>query len=579
MYNTIDSLPLSNRAKNALKRNNIHTVDELNSLTTRDVMFMKSIGKVTLNEINDYINKGNIYNDINKYGDDIIFYFKYNDSIVDDIRIDLLKITPRVRQILETCGFDTASKIIKSQYNIPKLRRAQINVLIYNINKYAIFRMKHDYVTSQAEKIKNDIDNSFMSSFCLISLGEIIESYKDNEFDIKSLFIKYFLEALTKVEYISMTMFDERPSSIISHSDLDNILNELVSIGKITIVNNKIYYNYISIPEYLEQINQSDLDSRYKDMINLRRNGSRLSAIADKDNMSRERVRQVINKYFNFNLKFKESRFISYYEQYNISKKDFMKIFDISEISYNCFFHFLSKGKASINDLLKDPTLSSDQLDRLSNIIGKVFINDRDLISKYDVFMNFMKENFSNSAAHLDTIYETFNEYMVKNNAANYTYNSIRSIENIFTKHNFKNLLTCGSHTYRYYDKTDEEVYELLDCIDFTKYDNLEISTLKIYMDYLKLMLKYNIQNEYELYTIIKHYMDNKTFKFGKCPILKFGHGSRIDQANKLIDDYKPISQKDFVNMYNKLYGIVITTIYSDIVPLVKHRYIGKVYI
>lgn len=567
MNNSISCLNISNRAKQVLKRNGILTISELSTKTIDEISDIPYIGSAIIEELSPYVKIGYIYNHLNYYNDDLIFYFKYNDQIVDDINVRQLVLTPKIKRILRESHIELASQIIKNKYKgTERLTTRQLALLQSEINSKLIFKSTSDVAITRAIEIKKDFDNSFVSDFCGISLSQLIyvcsNSVKmDDYLTVKPLFIEQFLNALANKKSISLKALYENPSKIITNDRLKSILDYLECDKKLTLTDNIIYCTYISIDKYVDNIK----DERIKSIITLRFSGETLESIGNKFDITRERVRQIVDKTIPFDdLNINEKQYVDYYKQYNFKKEEFTTIFGVSDLCYGCFYHFLSKGTKSISDFINNKNID-DVYKYKANQFSKMVIDGTAFINKYDVLDYYMK-HMCTSPTPLNDIFNGFNNYVQSNDM--FKFNGVRVLERILAN----NYMLSGKHKYRYFDKTEKEIIDFISKIDFSKYNNIEFSSYKIYIDNLKLVKDFGLLNEYELFDILKKFYTNNNVSYGKNPVLKFGNGDRVAQINAIIDKYGPISKSELIKKYSDLYGVKPAVVGACITPLVKNR-------
>ena len=119
-------------------------------------------------------------------------------------------------------------------------------------------------------------------------------------------------------------------------------------------------------------------------------------------------------------------------------------------------------------------------------------------------------------------------------------------------------VLWSQGQQFRYYNIQSRNYNNLLEKINLSQYDGLEISTLKIFRENPELMEQYDIYDEYELYNLLKKIsdkLDNK-IKFTRMPTIEVGNINRDAQVWSLLVQNAPISIKDFSLLYEKKYGV-----------------------
>ncbi|RRD38934.1 hypothetical protein EII29_09055 [Leptotrichia sp. OH3620_COT-345] len=119
----------------------------------------------------------------------------------------------------------------------------------------------------------------------------------------------------------------------------------------------------------------------------------------------------------------------------------------------------------------------------------------------------------------------------------------------------------------RYYGKIEQTPENIIRELDFNKFKNLEISTLKLFTDYPEKMLEWDIRDEYELHNFLKKILKNCEkidLNFGKMPTLKFGNPNREMQMLDLLIELAPVSLDELVSAYEEKYGVKKETILAN---------------
>lgn len=141
---------------------------------------------------------------------------------------------------------------------------------------------------------------------------------------------------------------------------------------------------------------------------------------------------------------------------------------------------------------------------------------------------------------------------------------------------NRKDILWTTGRQIRYYNTDKSE--ELIKQLDFHQYKNKEISSKKIFLDYLDLMKDYDVRNEYELHNLLKKTLNNKNIEFGRMPTIYFGKCDREKQIKKFLSDMAPISAQDLAEAYKEAYGVEPSIFHANYIQYISEYQKNGIY-
>ena len=375
---------------------------------------------------------------------------------------------------------------------------------------------------------------------------------RDNEYNLETSIINFL-----KQKENDSTL--EEIKEAVNHEDIDLMIGSLLSLNKIAIHNEKYFYkcdysNLNSFDDYLKTVK----DSREKKIILERYSGKTLEDIAAIFNITRERVRQIVIKFFErkvidtsgpFN--FKEDRYKYLYENYELTKSQFMGIFnDLNLYSYLQMRH--SHGNKALDEVEEDTFIEPDIKKaclayNLRNYVlmnGEYVKKQRGLLVKH--FLKMLNVNIKQS-----NLVDEFNEYIKKvlpEVGEKYFIDSEFAIALAFRLD--PELISKYPSTVRYYDFYSYDFKELLDALDFSPYNNMEISSKLLFDNYDFLMKRYDIRDPYDLHYVLRclslnNSLSNLKIVFGRNPVIKIGETNRKEYVLKKWkeNDYKTLGE------------------------------------
>lgn len=130
--------------------------------------------------------------------------------------------------------------------------------------------------------------------------------------------------------------------------------------------------------------------------------------------------------------------------------------------------------------------------------------------------------------------------------------------------HHKECVLTVFPSKLRYYDCAARDVGYLVDALPFQEYVGKEFSTRVLFRDNQSLMQEFELEDEYELHSLLRYYSElaeSQSLEVPytltrRMPIIRVGEADRERQVIELAREVSPISKKDFAELYEELYGI-----------------------
>lgn len=354
---------------------------------------------------------------------------------------------------------------------------------------------------------------------------------------------------------------------------LKAMIGQLIAAKEIEYVDFRLYRCYGKFEDYLETAQVKS--ERNKIIVQRRLKGETLAEIGANYDLTRERVRQIINKtykdiqaqYFaETGLKrFDEEYYTYFYETYFFDKKEGSKWLNISPATWKYLDMLdVKQGNKSLNDAAEDPNIDVGLRLKIKNYINrnKVFIDGRWVEKKrYDLeeaAVRLLCKDNTSFDDFCDGYNKLLREHEVDFDENIYITDAVkRTRKNHLPNTNF--LLWKQNEMIRYYDVDGRDYTELLEELDLDAYEDIELSTLKFMTAHPDIMQRYDIRDQYELHNLLRKIVPEGSYndlKFGRMPMIVFGNFDRDAVVTEMLLENAPISANDFADLLYAEFGI-----------------------
>ena len=579
----VTDLPLSARSLNCLTSNGYNYVSQLTRLTYEILIDLPQMGKKSAEEVLELISKIKV-----QHGEIVPRYMILNAAgvVVHDIDIKETSLSVRAKNCLINNGYTHASKLtgisFQTLMNLPNMGNKSAREVWNFLSKTII--------ATHTSEVAENVD-VFIASL----VEEMVQAYGEEEDvwlreinSVKTLFPdvlgetliyrlyeKAFVRGVVKARILQLLEEHEgvrsnaflekwKPSHLNNTIILKEILLELESACAIEIGENMIYRQFPSITRFVKQLE----DVRVKEVLLARLEGKTLQEIGELYHLTRERVRQLSLKGLRAKPRLREDLYSYIFNNYNFSQEDLQFAFG-EPLSTYCYLEMTSTqarlARKPIEDILKDDTVSADFRRKAEKIINKDCVAiDGVLVQKRRAEL---LKGVARKCCKTVTRYEDFlREYCVQinelglGNDESFVLNE-RSCANMLNGCDY--ILWNQWRRLRYYDISEYDFTELLTVLNLKQYENLEISTLKLFRDFPNLMKQYDIQDEYELHNLLKKIWPSNEVRvnFKKMPTIEIGCADVTEQVRALLFRTAPISADDLANLYEDEYGVKAGTV------------------
>ena len=362
----------------------------------------------------------------------------------------------------------------------------------------------------------------------------------------------------------------------LTKSTVDQIINELEEVGKIT-VSDIVILKRPTLLEYAENIP----NKKHSEMFKMRLDGRTLEEIGEVcGGVTREGVRQIVRKCIvRKEVIIQEDRFRSIFETYAFSKEEFLLAFGIDEKIY-IYLHLACEcvGEIPAKQFLEDTNYPAKVRKKAEDAIYRNFfqINGKRVYKRRTDLADYVCYTYFKDEANFDVFVEKYEEVAKKlgvHEDARFIINKA-TYQNRFSE--AENVLWKYQSRFRYYDMEGYDFSALLEGMNLDRYKNVEYSTLKFFRAYPELMAEYDIRDEYELHNLLrKLYIKKEStgIVFSRMPIIEFGKVDREAQVYKLLQTLVPIDVRGFCDAYEEEYGVLARTVSGGFISgIAKYR-------
>ncbi|MFI3211517.1 MAG: sigma factor-like helix-turn-helix DNA-binding protein, partial [Peptostreptococcaceae bacterium] len=300
--------------------------------------------------------------------------------------------------------------------------------------------------------------------------------------------------------------------------------------------------------------------------------------------VTRERVRQIEKaakiKCMNNINSFVNDQYRELFINYDITQKDFLNYTKISSSDY--YFYniiFAKKDNLSVEVETNYPELNKILL-KISKKNYFLFENTY-IYDSIEAIELYCLKRYASTIVSIDEFYENQkNVLLCSKKSVSRSTRGVRTSENKYRESMF---VLWGTHSMmRYYDVNNFNFDLLLDKLNLSQYEDVEITTLKLFRENTELMESYNILNEYELHNLLKKIIGVKNeykLEFVKMPTLRFGNCNATKQIRDLLEKDMPISANEFQELYEQTYGVKASTLCGVHLKNFNHYFSNKEYL
>lgn len=619
----ISVLPLSVRAQNCLRRADIHTIGTMMDYPADEFINIRNMGVRSVEEILGFIRS--LKDGTGDYvlaeaqeqaaavvpivqepaaSDDMSTVFlDETGAIVQDIPVKELLLSVRARNSLTRNGYKFASELVGITYgelmNLQNMGVKTAEEVLAYIEKISVQR--GTCVTqNEANSSGNDLAAEMHSAY-----GEGKNVWLREIFTVKSqfpeamgetliyrLYDSVFVRGTVKAKIlqiveennneISKTALEEKlPQHLNNTTILEEILLELEAISAVEMGEVMIYRQYPSVMEFAAHIE----NDRIREVIQGRIEGKTLQEIGEQYGVTRERVRQLMQKGLRKKPYLREDKYAYLYDHYDFSLEDFVLAYDEPHETYY-YLEMISQitraKRKPLEEILTDTAVAPELRKKAERAIYKRYVSTdgvRVKMTRPDLIKHYIKINCK-SLTKFDDFVSEYNLWLDSLGLGDDPSLMIeaRTYENILNQCDY--VLWNQWRSFRYYNILEQDFEDLLSTLNLEQFEDTEFSTLKLFRDYPLLMEQYDIHDEYELHNLLKKIWvsENESVKFKKMPTIEVGSANTYNQVLTLLLQYAPITAEDLANRYEEEYGVKALTVRGNYLRALDHYFYKGVY-
>ena len=435
------------------------------------------------------------------------------------------------------------------------------NYSIYDLTYCGLSKSITDLLISNSIKIDDINEKLRNKSFISDSTYKKIIKYF-NEFimtnNIKlSLSIELLLSLIKNMYsyncFNSIELSKEIEKCNYDVSNLNELLNELLD-KKIL---KKEDDNYSLIKPKLKVEIQKIKDDSHKDMVLKKLSGRTLESIGSEYNITRERVRQIIQKEINkFSITREEEKYKEIFESYDFDCELFCDLFNVNEYVFYYLREKYKTGESEPSELIDGWNLDRRQLSILKRKYNLITYHGENLVvKKNNILLAILKQ--SDKSLEYSEIMNEYNKIIDNNNLdlEKISDSDFRNIDSILNRSAY--VLCDAGRYYRYYDIDALDENDLQSLREMMNVEPGDYSSEFFFNNNKLLMKNIDIKNEYELHNLLRKLIGNFNGKlvYSRMPDIFVDCDDKNAFVENLIHELSPISLDEFVEFVYQNYG------------------------
>lgn len=370
--------------------------------------------------------------------------------------------------------------------------------------------------------------------------------------DIKIKIIEYLQGHSQPVSLFQLVniVFQGRYSS----SVIDNALSQLFEESRIIYTSAGI----IGAPHNLSQLIEWVQDKDERDVLNLFFQGNSFPA------EQKATVQQMVRGFLQNRCPIEEDSYKKVFRKYRFTQDSFCTIFSQPVSTYIYLTQICKKGKLDWRQIRLDESQSIYVRNAaISAIASEGLLLDNQVLpcSVEEIGLYLLRQH--NAPVDKETLFLEYCNFLTQS----------APLPNVLSvsKHRFASVLSASTRTItgqagalRFRQSKERADGAMIKRLKLWQYRNQYISAEIIYKNAVAEMEKANIQNPFELITLLKQFPDicaKYHITFSKAPFLAFGSGNAIAQLQDLLKELSPISGEKLAQEYERRYGLKANTV------------------
>ena len=615
----IEDLKLSVRAYNALKRGRIDTIGQLLSRRVEKLMQIRNMGRVSLKEIIDRLMEGEKNDQPTEKQASLSELRLLMDQPIEELALSLRPYNVLNRNQIITVNA-LAGMNREQLTKLPYMSVRSVNEVCERLSAYLSAAQERGEACAEEKQMavkealpaflgetvdtvcglfpelpRETVELQAMRVWKALEMpadmdaAAFVEAVGQADFFAQQMRIKLKrLLNLHKFDGISEREMVSALSDGLSDQRLRAALNEMEAAGELRRKGNFCFPVLQTLDDYLSHIP----DERLRFCLNGKLQGETLENMAQTLGITRERVRQLVNKvirnYLPVQLCLNEDRYAALYQKYALEPTEFRVIFRERAQTWNYLNLRYQQGDLPLKRAVDDASLPREQRIRIRDYLEEansdyLNVDDQRIPLNRTALIDFVIRNFCRDTVDAAAFAELYNQFLrthgVENERMYITEDTRRYIETRLPEN--RHLLWSLNRRLRFYDIDAGDYSELLETLDLGAYHDIEISTRKFMLDYPQLMRRYNIRDEYELHNLLKKIgaeRENDTLSFGRMPMLSFGSVDRGAFMREVLMECVPCDRDTLIRAVTERTGVLPETVGATWLACVDAYYYAGAY-
>ena len=454
-----------------------------------------------------------------------------------------------------------SEKAEKIKVIIYELLNSDKNFSIYDLMYYGLSKNITELLIKNNISIDDINDELIKKDYITIgTFKKIMKSY--NEFiinnNIKLKLTDSLLFSLIKKLY-SYDSFDYEKikNDILNYNYditfLEDLLNKLINFS---VLQKEGTSYFIIKPTIEDEINRIK-NQKYKNMVRERLLGRTLESIANEYGITRERVRQIIEREINkFVITIEEEKYRKLFETYKFDCNFFCDFFDSEAYIYYYLYEKYKIGSIELYELFENYNLSRRELNVLKSRYNLISYKGENIVATKINILKAILKNAKKYMKYSDIMHE-YNKIIeyYQLDIASLNANDDRNIDGILNRSVFV-LCTFGKN-YRYYDFNSIDEDNINNLKQMLEVEAGDYSTEFFFNNNKFLMKNMGIIDEYELHNLLRKVIGNYNGKivYSRMPDILIDCNDKFEFIDKLIHKLSPIDLDEFVDYAYQNYG------------------------
>lgn len=487
-----------------------------------------------------------------------------------DANITIKEIEKNPECLKNVLGINSIGKINKIKIAIQELENSNCNneesifiLYEYDLTITIINNLKSKNITISMlrnslsiDKLVQDYDfGCKVAQRIYIALGKYDgKNYLKEKQEYHKLFLKVLYDI--NKETININEFENIETIRKLELSKEILLKNLKTLEleqKIKIFNNEIEVLYLSLDEAINNLKKQE----WKEILLENLDGKNLADIGRHLNLSRERIRQIVEKSLKHLHRVKEDKYASLFKRYRWSEEIFCTLFNCNKRVYSYLSIKYQLGNEDISKIIEQNILNDEQEKKLKQYLNLITHKNYTILANKTSLLKLILK-LSKKQMDLKDLCIKYNEIILEENFLSaglekMDLNNLHTAEALLTRTN--NIIVSFNRRYRYFDYDSLDQKDLIFLYNMLNVNDGVYSSEWFFKKYINFMEQIDIRDKYELHSLLKKFNTNEKIKFGRMPDIYINCINKQEFLIEQINLLSPISVKEFVDIISTSYG------------------------